>query len=182
LIGEVTSFPPYLVRFYEPADVEALRSFRCEIQGERYTRDVERLIREAPELLESADPPAYVAALVAIHAEDGLVGAILYGIESATDSTSVAVIYSLGVVEGHRRRGIGTRLKMVAVVDLLLYGHDGPVTSIVHRRNYRMINLNASRFDAAQAPDPEDGDYLVASVRVLRPGAADSIAISDAAT
>lgn len=157
---------PFVASIYKlrPAvtdDIAALRSFRCADRGERYTREVEALIRtDVADLVDDAVTFVHVAATV-----DGIVAVIAYGpVPMGIDADDAMFIYALGVVPEHRRQFLATLLKQHVFDHARTTGLTS-VVSQVHRRNTAMRALN-STLDVVVRRDPSDGDYLLSVARL----------------
>jgi GNAT superfamily N-acetyltransferase len=75
-------------------------------------------------------------------------------------------IAALGVRLEFRRRGIATRLKESAMLDMAERGLDGPTVSLVNRRNVAMQQLNVTRFHAVVDRYPDDANYDLVTVAI----------------
>jgi GNAT superfamily N-acetyltransferase len=156
------------VRAYQPRDYEQVRAFKCATAGEKYTKDPQRVIRNAPDEVGS-DPDARIWIAVADHPGAGIVGVIVYqaqpvGVEE--DQEVRPFIAALGVRREYRRKGIGTMLKTAAMLDMADRGIDGPTVSLVNRRNIAMLQLNQTRFNAIAERDPDDPNDAVVTAAI----------------
>ena len=156
------------IRAYHQSDRGAVRSFRCETPGQNFTRDAQRVIRSAPdEIASDSDVGAWIA--VAELPDAGVVGVVVYSAQAIGVELNLETrpfIAALGVRQEFRRRGIGTLLKTVAMLDMADRGIDGPTVSLVNRRNIPMLTLNQSRFEANVEPDPDDPSDLVVTAAI----------------
>jgi GNAT superfamily N-acetyltransferase len=139
------------------SDAVLLSKFSCADSGQRYTRDVEDLIRSdvAEEVAADSDELRVVVAL------DGaeIVAVIAHSVVDIDGLGEVEYIHALGVRADYRRRLIGTLLKQ-NVLDYAYYTGIGQVVSEVHRRNHAMLALNRE-LNADTDTDPDDGNYLL---------------------
>jgi RimJ/RimL family protein N-acetyltransferase len=148
-----------VIRRYCQADAQSLREFKCITVGARkWTRMAQLVIREAPDTFEEVDQQIFLAA-----DPNGLVvGVIVFGV--VNHSSLVGEIFSLGVINGWRRKRIGTELKMAALAEIASW-KIAVVASTVHRANHPMLALN-EKLGVQTRKDPEDPEYLL-SVLVI---------------
>jgi ribosomal protein S18 acetylase RimI-like enzyme len=156
------------VREYQPRDYEQVRTFKCVTPGQKYTKDPQRVIRNAPDEI-AADSDARIWIAVADHPDAGIVGVIVYqeqpvGLEE--DQEFRPFITALGVHREYRRQGIGTMLKTAAMLDMADRGISGPTVSLVNRRNTAMLALNQTRFNAIAERDPDDSNDAVVTAAI----------------
>ena len=133
--------------------------FSCANRWERWTKEAEVVIREAPGVL--ADDPALGDIVVAVDNNDRIVGVIVFGTE---ESIGRPMVFSLGVVQDRRRQYIGMNLKLAVLAELASTAA-GPinVVSQVHRRNHAMLAFN-NKLGSAREADPEGRKHFIVSV------------------
>lgn len=152
------------LRPFRAADVEALKSFKCSVPGEKYTQAVQRMVRrELPVALAADDADVgALRALVAENDDGSLVGIIVWG--PVEDDPEQWFVHVLAVDRKHWRQGYGTALKLEVMSRVPLDGGEY-VVSKVHRRNFRMLRLN-KKLSVLDTKDPEDGDYRLSGIYV----------------
>jgi GNAT superfamily N-acetyltransferase len=99
---------------------------------------------------------------------EGIVGVVVYhALRLGSISSNLRpYIAALGVRLEFRRRGIATRLKESAMLDMAEHGLEGPTVSLVNRRNVAMQQLNATRFHAVVDRYPDDEKYDLVTVAI----------------
>lgn len=152
------------IRRYREADREAVESFRCVTPGQQHwTRPPEQCIRCAPaDISEGVDAALFVAEE---KPSGRIVGIIVFGPD--LDVEGQHRIHAMGVVLDRRRQGIGTRLKVAALVEIATTVGHRAVFSRVHRNNVAMIGLN-DKLRAEKELDPDHPAHFI-SVVVVNP-------------
>ena len=145
---------PVVIRFYAPDDRESVEKFRCSWRP--WEKDAQRVIRDAPSIIESDG----LELIVAEH-EGKVVGVAVFRLFDQPE----CMIYSLGVVSKLWDKGIGTRLKEAVMVEATLRRPGCIFTSLVFRRNHRMIRVN-EKLHAVTEINPDDREYLLTYVTI----------------
>jgi GNAT superfamily N-acetyltransferase len=134
-----------------------MRRFKCYSTGQKYTREVERLVRGnlADHVGQSSGGDSETQRVLVATAGPELLGLIAW--ESPADPT-VAKIEVLAVDRSYWRQGVGTALK-TEVLAMSAYEGRTFVLSEVHRQNSRMKSLNAKLGVTDLGPLEADGEY-----------------------
>lgn len=155
------------IRAYQSRDYDQVRAFTCTTPGQKYTRDPQRVIRQAPdEIANGSTDETWIA--VADDPDGGIVGVIVYQAQlvGLVDPATHPFIAALGVRRDYRRQGVATMLKTAAMLDMADRGIEGPTISLVNRRNVAMLRLNETRFNAVVERDSDDpnDDVITAAI------------------
>ena len=143
----------------EETDRLALEKFSCRNPAQRWTKAAERAIRTAPAGIADGFEAQIV---VAEDGDGGIVGAVVFGPD---DDATRFVIHSLGVVKDRRRQGIGERLKVAALAEIVaVVGHEQDVFSEVHKNNLAMRALN-EKLGAQSERDPDHRDRYLTAIK-----------------
>lgn len=153
-------------RLYREDDREQVRRLKCRNPGQKWTKEAERVIREAPDLIAKGVEGQII---VAIDQKGRVVGAVVFGPDPDVDGRPT--IASLGVVRTRREEKIGTRLKQAALAELAAAGHRQDVFSQVHKYNRAMLGLN-DKLGVKRERDPDRMDHFLSYIAVEAEGGA----------
>jgi GNAT superfamily N-acetyltransferase len=154
----------HAIRRHRVDDAKALAHFQCAAHGEKYTREVQRMIQGDLATMVLEDDLEDREMRVAENPDGQLVGVIVW--RQTTDDPTQHFIELLAVVKSHWRRGYGRALKREAMA--LIAANGGRlVVSRVHRQNMRMLQLNVD-LGIGAIRDPEDGGFKHCAAPIKR--------------
>lgn len=147
-------------RLYRPGDHDQVRRFKCRNPGQKWTKEAERAIRDAPGLIAGGLEGQII---VAVDGDEKVVGVVVFGPDP--DVQGRQTIASIGVVRSRRQEKIGTRLKQAALAELAAAGHRQDVFSQVHKYNAAMLGLN-DKLGVKRERDPDRLDHFLSYIAV----------------